>query len=51
MSESAFLRFSQFGFMILLALLFLTPFPRILWSGIVVVANLAFSVMRTVGGV
>ena len=51
MSETAFLRFSQFGFMILLALLFLTPFPRILWSGIVVVANLAFSVMRTVGGV
>ncbi len=51
MSETAFLRFSQFGFMILLALLFLTPFPRILWGGILVVANLAFSVMRTVGGV
>ncbi|MFP4357677.1 MAG: site-2 protease family protein [Puniceicoccaceae bacterium] len=50
MGETAFLRFSQFGFMILLALLFLTPFPRVLLAGILAVQGLAVSVMRTVGG-
>jgi len=51
MSETAFLRFSQFGFMILLALLFLTPFPRFLLGGILAVERLAISVLRMVGGV
>ena len=50
LSDEAFLKFAQFGFFILLALLFLTPFPRVIWGGIVFVANIAFSVMGFVAG-
>lgn len=50
MSEMAFLRFAQFGFFILLALLFLTPFPRILWTGILAVAGFASAILRGVMG-
>jgi len=50
MSEMTYLKFSQFGFFILLALLFLTPFPRFLWSGIQAVGGVAIGLMDSVSG-
>jgi len=49
MSEMAFLRFSQYGFFILIGLLLLTPFGEILWQAIVFVAKLAVSLMLAIG--
>ncbi len=45
MSEMAFLRFSQYGFFILIGLLLLTPFGQILWSAISFVASLIIRLM------
>jgi len=50
MSETTYMRFSQYGFFILLALLFLTPFPKFLWAGIQSVAGVAFALLRVVAG-
>jgi len=50
MSEMAFLRFSQYGFFILIGLLLLTPFGNFLWRGIVFVAGAAVNLMIAIGG-
>jgi len=50
MSEMAFLRFSQYGFFILIGLLLLTPFGNFLWRGIVFVASAAVNLMIAIGG-
>lgn len=50
MSEATYLKFCQFGFFIILGLLFLTPFPRFLWAGIQSVAGAAIRVMQLAAG-
>jgi len=49
MSEMTFLRFSQYGFFILIGLLVFTPFGDVLWAGIIFVANIALNLMISIG--
>ncbi|MBC2601488.1 site-2 protease family protein [Puniceicoccus vermicola] len=50
MSEMAFIRFSQYGFFILIGLLLLTPFGELLWRGILFVGSLALGLMYGIAG-
>jgi len=50
MKEETYLKFSQWGFLVLLGLLFLTPFPAFLWQGIRFVATLCLSLTRLIAG-
>lgn len=50
MSEMTYLKFAQFGFFIIIGLLFLTPLPQILWVLIQRVAGAAVLVMQFVAG-
>tara|TARA_R100000027_G_scaffold59418_1_gene49733 strand:- start:89 stop:733 length:645 start_codon:yes stop_codon:yes gene_type:complete len=45
MSDAAFQKFSQFGFLILIGLLFLTPLGGMLWYAIQTVSNFALQIM------
>ncbi|MEM0965427.1 MAG: site-2 protease family protein [Verrucomicrobiota bacterium] len=50
MRDETYIKFSQYGFFILIALLFLTPAHHILWAGILSVAHVALSLMQAIAG-
>ena len=50
MKEETYLKFSQWGFLVLLGLLFLTPFPIFLWQGILFVEDVCLRLSQLIAG-